>query len=225
MRRRNTIALVAALIVTTAVVGPYIYSRYNWYNIDDGWNGYSLLLACHAGTPLFSNVGMGFDAELISERTARLDSWIACKAIKKHQALLVSDAHWDKNNKALTLLVSSYQGCNDRRWAENQVAKCKSAMVDSIDWLLSNGVNINPDGGCGYLRDIASTSLDVDMFALLLSRGADPRIKCPRKDKPSTTILEDLELFLSWQDDDEFPEVKAAYLEMIEMTNQHLSSK
>jgi hypothetical protein len=225
MRRRNLIALIITLTITTAVVGPYVYSRGNWYHIDDGWNGFSLLIACHAGTPLFSNVGFSLDAELVSERTARLDSWIACKAINQHQALLVSDTHWDMNNKALTMLVTHYQGCNDRRFTGNQIAKCKSAMADSIDWLLSNGVNVNPEGGCGYLRDIASTSLDVEMFAFLLSRGADPSIQCPRKDKPSTTVLEELELFLSWLDEGEFPDVEAAYLEMIEMTNQHLSGK
>ena len=222
MRRRNLIALIIALIITTVVVGPYVYSRGNWYNIDDGWNGYSQLVACHAGTPLFSNIGF---AELPSERTARLDSWIACKAINQHQALLVSDTRWDMNNKALAMLVTNYQGCNESRFAGNQVAKCKSAIVDSIDWLLGNGVNINPEGGCGYLRDIASTSLDVEMFAFLLSRGADPSIQCPRKDEPSTTVLEDLERFLSWLDDGEFPDTEAKYLKMIEMTNQHLSGK
>ncbi len=224
MRRRNLVALVTALIVTT-VVGLFAYPRIKVFGIDDGRTGFILLVACHAGTTLYSQLGYSVDAEIVPTRSDRLDSWIACKAINYHQTLLVTDTNWQSQNKALAMLVDHAQGCNDRRLSESEVARCKQAMTDSVDWLLDNGVEINPENGCGYLRNVASMSLDVEMFSLLLSRGADPSMRCARNESPPTTVLEDLELFLSWLEDGEFPDVRAAYLEMIEMASHHLSAR
>tara|TARA_R110000782_G_scaffold136486_1_gene228921 strand:- start:22 stop:468 length:447 start_codon:yes stop_codon:yes gene_type:complete len=139
------------------------------------------LVACHSGTPLFARSGYGFEPDLPSEHTARLDAWIACKSIYAHREILVTHQHFDGNNSALLALVTKRFGCLDRRFDKAQSDLCESAIRKSIDWLLENGVEINPANTCGYLRATFTDVLDAKMFEFLLSRGASVETECPRR--------------------------------------------
>ena len=148
--------------------------------MDIGAQGPARLVACHSGTPLFANSGMGFRPDTLpSENTARFDAWVACKSISAHRELLVSANNFDGRNTALGSLITMRSGCSDERFDQSQVATCESAIFASIDWLLEKGVQLNPADSCGYLRETYSTVLDADMFAFLLSRGASIDADCP----------------------------------------------
>lgn len=143
-------------------------------------NGPARLVACHSGTPLFANSGFGFRPEkLPSERTAKLDAWVACRSINAYREMLISAVGFDGRNTALLQLVTMRSACSDDRFSRAQTAKCESAVFASIDWLLDKGVDLNPADSCGYLRETYSTVLDADMFEFLLSRGASINPKCP----------------------------------------------
>ena len=234
-RRSQIVITLTTIAVLGALLGPNIVSRLQWYGIDNGWNGATRLVVCHSGTPLFANAGLGFGADLPSERTARFDAWIACKSISAHRQILTSHQHFDGNNAALLSLATMRSGCLDRRFDKAQVALCESAISKSIDWLLEEGVEINPVDSCGYLRVTFADVLDAKMFEFLLSRGASVETECPRQssrrenrdgeiDSAPSNVIDDLKLNLSWLDVDEFPDEATQFADMIELAEASLDN-
>ena len=196
----------------------------------------SALITCEAKTTIFRtiNFNLGVPVTELPDHEAAVEE--ACRF--RDQLLedgFFAEAGLFGQNELLRHLVARQSGCRlSTDLSDAQREQCTDAYLAAVDWLLGVGVDINA-GNLGTVLNDTITRRNEEMFYFLLSRGADPQYRAPRADvylhvapevesllnTTPRSAIEYLELSLAELDENEFPELAAAWRRMLARALEH----
>ena len=229
--KRWAIVLVVgvAIIIGGAVFAvPYTKARLSYYSLGGQLDGRNILLTCLTSEPILVYGGGSFRTEYKRPLFGGLETLLACRAVEKYESDILADSNrLYGGNRTLTELVERVGWCFHPSFSDTQIAVCEEKTYAAIDWMIEAGTNLNPPGECGYLPSTV-LSMDEEMFAFLLSRGADPEHLCPPAsttfgpgtedliDTKPKTVAQLLEALLDDYTDEERQTVVAGWTRMLQ---------
>ncbi|MEM9385409.1 MAG: hypothetical protein AAGA68_10140 [Pseudomonadota bacterium] len=236
MNGRNValVGCIAVVAVIALAVASHIRTRVSWYHVGDTLYVDNLLLTCFAGTPVYTRRSGPIGIDVSEPIFSRLEVYLACIAAERFEdsaleerALIIGEG---SEMPTLVRLVDRHSWCRHPNFSPTQRNHCRTANQKAVDWMLHRGAEISPANGCVFLLG-AFRALDTEMFAFLLSRGADPKWTCRNalvSDAPMT-VIEALESLLSeyrmpLDEEEEWslsPDNDKAYVDMIESARKY----
>ena len=210
------------------------------YFFSDGPDAVDALITCEAQTTIFRtiNFNLGVPVSELADHEAVVEE--ACRTRDRFlDEGFFSETGLYGFNDLLRRVVSKQRSCRlCTDLNDSQREQCTEAHFAAIDWMLGVGVDVNAGPLGTVLHDTVRLGNE-EMFDFLLTRGADPHYRAPRADVlqhvapnleslPNTTprsAIEYLELSLAELDEDQFPELAAAWRRMLTRAHEHSAAR